>query len=78
MILQEIAKKTQDRIREEKEKIPLAKLRARARECDIKTGFPFEEALRKPGIRFICEAKRASPSKGVIAQDFPYMESERD
>lgn len=78
MILQEIAEKTRERIRQEKEKLPLAKLRARARECDAETGFPFEEALRKPGIGFICEVKKASPSKGVIAEDFPYTEIARE
>ncbi|GMO12666.1 MAG: indole-3-glycerol phosphate synthase TrpC [Treponemataceae bacterium] len=48
------------------------------------TGFPFERALRKresekresnkSGLSFICEVKKASPSKGIIAHDFPYME----
>lgn len=78
MILREIAEKTRERIRQEKEKLPLAKLQARVRECDAETGFPFEEALRKPGIRFICEVKKASPSKGVIAEEFPYMEIARE
>ena len=39
--------------------------------------FPFEQALRQPGISFICEVKKASPSKGVIAEEFPYMEIAR-
>lgn len=33
----------------------------------------FEKALRKPGLSFICECKKASPSKGIIAEDFPYI-----
>lgn len=74
MILQEIAEKTRERIQHEKRQIPLAELRARARDCDAGTDFPFEAALRKPGIGFICEVKKASPSKGVIAEDFPYVE----
>lgn len=74
MILQEIAQKTIERINREKELVPLSELRARVRDCDTDTGFPFEKALAKPGISFICEAKKASPSKGVIAEDFPYVE----
>ena len=38
------------------------------------TGFPFEQTLKKPGMSFICEVKKASPSKGIIAEDFPYLE----
>ncbi|MBX9034330.1 indole-3-glycerol phosphate synthase TrpC [Gordonibacter massiliensis (ex Traore et al. 2017)] len=39
---------------------------------------PFERALARPGISFICEVKRASPSKGLIAPDFPYVDIARD
>ena len=36
--------------------------------------FPFEKALRAPGVSFICECKKASPSKGLIAPEFPYLD----
>ncbi len=48
--------------------------------ADIKDGFdfPFEKALKSEDIAFICEVKKASPSKGIIAKDFPYLEIARD
>ncbi|MCM1120022.1 MAG: indole-3-glycerol phosphate synthase TrpC [bacterium] len=78
MILQEIAEKTRERIALEKAVVPLSELKHQAGECDADTRFPFETALRKPGISFICEAKKASPSRGVIAEDFPYVEIARE
>ena len=39
-----------------------------------KSDFPFERALKQSGISFICEVKKASPSKGVIAENFPWLQ----
>ena len=47
-------------------------MRKLAMETPAKKGFPFEKALKKESLSFICEVKKASPSKGLIAPDFPY------
>lgn len=73
-ILEEIAQKTRVRIAEEKKKVPLSEIREQAEKMEAADGFPFEEALKKQGISLICEVKKASPSKGLIAPEFPYVE----
>lgn len=78
MILDEIAARTRQRVEEEKAQISLDEMRARALAMEATTDFPFEAALRAPGISFICEVKKASPSKGIIAQEFPYLSIARD
>lgn len=72
MILDEIAEKTRRRVEQAKKNIPAEKMRAMAESMNPDTGFPFERALEKTGISFICEVKKASPSKGVIAEEFDY------
>ncbi|MDY3919895.1 MAG: indole-3-glycerol phosphate synthase TrpC [Candidatus Limivivens sp.] len=74
MILQEIAENTRRRLVSIKQEKSLAEVRREAESLPADTGFPLEEALKKPGISFICEVKKASPSKGVIVQDFPYLQ----
>lgn len=74
MILEKIAADTKIRVEKSKRKVPFSEIRRQAMEMDANTGFPFEEGLRQPGIHYICEVKKASPSKGVIAEDFPYLE----
>ncbi len=74
MILDEIAERTKERIAKEKESLPFEELRRMAEVLPVKENRPFYEALKKPGISFICEAKKASPSKGIIAEDFPYLD----
>ncbi|MGN1148977.1 MAG: indole-3-glycerol phosphate synthase TrpC [Lachnospiraceae bacterium] len=73
-ILEEIAEKTKVRVADAKSKLPLSELKALVADQNTDTGFPFEKALRGEGLSFICEVKKASPSKGIIAEHFPYVE----
>lgn len=76
MILDELAAGTRARVERQKKEVSLAALReqAEAMAKDKSSGFPFEQALRQEGLSFICEVKKASPSKGLIAADFPYLQ----
>ena len=76
-ILNEIAARTKERIAEEKFKVPLRELISQqnsdlAKHAEEKISFL--ETLKKPGMSYICEVKKASPSKGLIAPDFPYLD----
>ncbi len=77
-ILDEIAEKTRQRVAEEKKEIPLEEMRRRAEKTTGPGDGAFFKALSKPGMTFICEVKKASPSKGVIAEDFPYLDIAKD
>jgi indole-3-glycerol phosphate synthase len=46
----------------------------RINKLDNTNRLPFESAIAASGLSFICEVKKASPSKGVIAEDFPWLE----
>ncbi len=72
-ILDTIAEYAGERVADAKEKLPLSELKEKAMGLP-KGDFSFEKALAKEGISFICECKKASPSKGIIAEDFPYLE----
>ena len=75
-ILNEIAARTKERIDEEKFKVPLRELISRQNSDAAKAAqekISFLDALKKPGMSYICEVKKASPSKGLIAPDFPYL-----
>ena len=77
-ILQEIAEKTKLRVAAAKEKKSLEEMKKEAEALPKDTGFPFEKALAEEGVSFICEVKKASPSKGLIAPEFPYVEIARE
>jgi indole-3-glycerol phosphate synthase len=77
-ILDEIAIKTRLRIEEEKKKKSLEELKAEVEKLPVSSKFLFKKALMKKDISFICEVKKASPSKGIIAEDFPYIQIAKD
>ena len=72
-ILDEIAEYARERVEKQKEIKSLDEVKAKALSLP-KKDFAFEKALKKDGISFICECKKASPSKGIIAEDFPYLD----
>ena len=72
-ILDQLAEHARQRVAAAQKAVPLEDLRRQAFSLP-KGNFGFEKALRKDGLSFICECKKASPSKGLIAPDFPYLE----
>lgn len=80
-ILELLAAHAKERVEQAKKRISPETIRQQAlslmsptSESGAARNFPFEKALQKPGISFICECKKASPSKGLIAPDFPYLQ----
>ena len=72
-ILNTIAEYARERVIAGKKTLPLDALKERALALPKDNAFSFEKAIKKDGMSFICECKKASPSKGLIAEDFPYV-----
>ncbi len=75
-ILDKLAAHAAERVAEAEKHFSLPEIRARALSLP-KGSFAFEKALSRRGMSFICECKKASPSKGIIAEDFPYVDIAR-
>lgn len=74
MILDRIVEATKVRLNEAKQIVPFEVMKNKALQMEKSDTFVFEEALKEKGLSFICEVKKASPSKGIISEDFPYMQ----
>ena len=77
-MLDEIVAKTKERLVEAKQNKSLDQLIGEVSKLEINEDFPFKEALKDPEIAIIAEVKKASPSKGLIARDFDYIEIARE
>lgn len=78
MILDRLAAAAHHRVDIRKNLIPLPALKRKASQTPAKGSFPFEQALRGPDLKFICELKQASPSRGSIVTEFPYLQLARE
>ena len=76
-ILEKISERAKLRVARDKEILSPSEIKRRALSLP-RGNFPFEVALKTPDLSFICECKKASPSKGLIAENFPYVDIARD
>lgn len=84
-ILEEIARERLKAVEEEKKLLSLLELERLLEEREEsshntpgKEGKSFYQALAKEGLSIIGEVKKASPSKGIIAENFPYLQIAKD
>lgn len=77
-ILAEISNYARERVAAAKQKISLDELKSLAKNSRLGDRKRFFAALKRPKLSFICEIKKASPSKGIIAENFPYVEIARE
>ena len=76
-ILEQLAAHAKERVALAERACPLEIIRQKASRMEKGDG-SFEKALKRPGLSFICECKKASPSRGVIAENFPYLQIARE
>ncbi len=76
-ILDQLAAHARERVAADENYCSLAELRERCLVLGPGDGEGFTRALKNPGLSFICEVKKASPSKGIIAEQFPYVQIAR-
>lgn len=73
-ILDQIAEYAKERVRKDLEKISREEMKVLAKSAPKADGNAFKVTLKKDAMSFICEVKKASPSKGIISEEFPYVE----
>jgi len=81
MILDDLAASARARVERKNKMMPFDEVKRRALKIAAEEHtfeFPFERAIARAithkELSFICEVKKASPSKGMIAEDFSYRE----
>ena len=77
-ILETLAREAHDRVGAEIATLGRSDMRERGLNTPIRSGYLFEQALSAPGMSFICEVKKASPTKGLLSVDFPYLDIAMD
>ena len=77
-ILEQLSAHARLRVAADRSQMPLGEMSELARSLPARGENPFESELKRPALSFICEVKRASPSKGLIAPEFPYVKIAED